>query len=144
MRADVNAKNHHGDDLIVPTRVAINFTVASEDVSPIGFQVAGADGHVAGVVTDLWVDRAEVMFRYYEVELAPDAGSGKVLLPVNFSRVDFGAKRINVKAIGEKQFGGVPRTRDADKITLLEEEKITAYYGAGTLYATPLRSEPLL
>jgi photosynthetic reaction center H subunit len=26
---------------------------------------------------------------------------------------------------------------------LLEEEKITAYYGAGTLYATPDRQEPL-
>jgi photosynthetic reaction center H subunit len=29
-------------------------------------------------------------------------------------------------------------------VTKLEEEKITAYYGAGTLYATPERSEPLI
>jgi len=29
-------------------------------------------------------------------------------------------------------------------VTLLEEEKITAYFGAGTLYADPSRSEPLL
>jgi len=27
---------------------------------------------------------------------------------------------------------------------LLEEEKVTAYYGAGTLYATAERQEPLL
>jgi len=27
---------------------------------------------------------------------------------------------------------------------MLEEEKITAYYGAGTLYATPERQEPLI
>ena len=27
---------------------------------------------------------------------------------------------------------------------VLEEEKITAYFGAGTLYATPERQEPLL
>jgi photosynthetic reaction center H subunit len=26
---------------------------------------------------------------------------------------------------------------------MLEEEKIAAYYGAGTLYATPERQEPL-
>jgi photosynthetic reaction center H subunit len=28
-------------------------------------------------------------------------------------------------------------------VTLLEEEKIMAYYGAGTLYATPDIQEPL-
>jgi photosynthetic reaction center H subunit len=37
----------------------------------------------------------------------------------------------------------VPRTRSDAQITLLEEEKISAYYGAGTLYATPDRQEPL-
>ncbi|MEY3461886.1 MAG: hypothetical protein RLZZ03_1539, partial [Pseudomonadota bacterium] len=29
------------------------------------------------------------------------------------------------------------------QVTLLEEEKIMAYYGAGTLYATPDIQEPL-
>jgi photosynthetic reaction center H subunit len=29
-------------------------------------------------------------------------------------------------------------------VTFLEEEKICAYYGAGTLYAHPSRMEPLL
>jgi photosynthetic reaction center H subunit len=38
----------------------------------------------------------------------------------------------------------VPGTRTPDAVTRLEEEKICAYYGAGTLYATPLRAEPLL
>jgi len=27
---------------------------------------------------------------------------------------------------------------------MLEEEKVMAYYGAGTLYATPSRAKPLL
>ena len=31
----------------------------------------------------------------------------------------------------------------AQEITLLEEEKVSAYYGAGTLYATPHRQEPI-
>jgi photosynthetic reaction center H subunit len=40
------------------------------------------------------------------------------------------------------QFANVPQTRSSTQITLLEEEKICAYYGAGTLYATPDRQEP--
>jgi photosynthetic reaction center H subunit len=38
----------------------------------------------------------------------------------------------------------VPKTKSQYQITMLEEEKISAYYGAGTLYATPARQEPLL
>jgi len=33
--------------------------------------------------------------------------------------------------------------RNPDQITLLEEEKVSAYYGAGTLYATSHRQEPI-
>jgi photosynthetic reaction center H subunit len=29
-------------------------------------------------------------------------------------------------------------------VTLLEEDKISGYYGGGTLYADPSRSEPIL
>jgi photosynthetic reaction center H subunit len=38
----------------------------------------------------------------------------------------------------------VPALKSPDRVTLLEEEKIMAYYGAGTLYATADRQEPLL
>ena len=41
------------------------------------------------------------------------------------------------------QFANVPQLRDPDQITLLEEEKISAYYGAGLLYATNDIQEPL-
>jgi len=37
-----------------------------------------------------------------------------------------------------------PTLANPDQVTMLEEEKITAYYGGGTLYATPARSEPLI
>ena len=109
-------------------------------MDPRGLPVMGADGEVAGTVTDMWVDRMEMMFRYIEVELA---GSGRhVLLPTTFARI----KRdgIQVHALLAHQFGNVPQTRHPEQITLLEEEKITAYYGAGTLYATPERQEPIL
>jgi photosynthetic reaction center H subunit len=49
-----------------------------------------------------------------------------------------------VKAILGHQFADVPGTRQPDLVTMLEEEKIMAYYGGGTLYADPERQEPLV
>ena len=143
MRADETDKAHDGGDLIVPFRVATNFSLVAGAPSPIGLAVVGADGILGGTVKDLWVDRAESILRYYEVALR-DAPSTSVLLPVTFSKVDFRKRRVNVAALLGSQLKGVPMTRSPDKVTLLEEEKITAYYGAGTLYATPQRAEPLI
>lgn len=140
MRADRPDADAHGAPKIVPLRVAADHGVASKDVDPRGLPVFGADGEVAGQVADLWVDRMEMMFRYIEVELA---GSGRhVLLPVTFARIK--RDRIEVHALLAHQFANVPTTRNPEQITLLEEEKITAYFGAGTLYATPERQEPIL
>jgi len=139
-RADKPDLTADGRVKIVPLRADPEFTVAGEDPDPRGFAVIGADGNVAGKVTDAWVDRSEVLFRYFEV----DVGGRRVLLPVNFSRVDAEGKRIKVASILAAQFAGVPGTKAKDSITMLEEEKVMAYYGAGTLYATPQRAEPLL
>jgi photosynthetic reaction center H subunit len=51
---------------------------------------------------------------------------------------------VTVKALKASQFAGVPATKDPDRVTLLEEDKIAGYYGGGTLFATPQRSEPLI
>lgn len=135
-----------GAPRIVPLRVASDFKVAPKDVDPRGLPVLGADLYVGGVVRDIWVDRSEVLFRYLEVEVAAPADSpsarNTVLLPINFSRIS--SRQIMVDSIMARDFAHVPRTRDADVITLLEEEKVVAYYGAGTLYADPQRAEPLL
>ena len=61
---------------------------------------------------------------------------------MNFTRVS--GRQVSVASILGRQFAQVPVTRDPDLVTLLEEDKIMAYYGAGTLYATPQRQEPLL
>ena len=45
---------------------------------------------------------------------------------------------------GLAQFSDVPGTKSRTEITLLEEDKICAYYGGGHLYATPDRAQPLL
>lgn len=138
-RADHPDMTHEGQVKIVPLRAATDHGVAVQDVDPRGLPVYGADGEVAGSVKDLWVDRSEMMFRYIEVDL-PNGRS--VLLPVNFSRIR--KNGIFVHALLAAQFANVPGTRDPEQITLLEEEKITAYFGAGLLYATPQRQEPLL
>ncbi|MBG0797788.1 photosynthetic reaction center subunit H [Methylocystis sp. L43] len=142
LRADVPEKMHDGRDLIAPLRIATNFAVSSEDPNPIGMEVVAADRRIAGVIKDAWVDRAEDFLRFYEVTLSE--GRGDVLLPVPFAKVDGARRQIHVEAILADQFANVPRTRNPDQVTLLEEEKIAAYYGAGTLYATPARVEPLL
>lgn len=142
LRADVPDMTADGIPCIVPVRVAPEFGVSAHDPDPRGLPVIGADGAVAGVVRELWVDRAEVIFRYLEVEVPIVGGSRRVLLPFGFARVS-GAK-VQVRSILASQFAAVPALRDPNQITLLEEEKILAYYGGGTLYATAARQEPLL
>ena len=126
----------------MPLRVATNFAVSPDNVSPIGFDVVGADGEKAGVIKDVWVDRAESILRYYEVELA--SGAKSVLLPHNFANVSSRRRTVDVKAILASQFAAVPALRAPDQVTALEEEKVMAYYGGGTLYATAERADPLL
>jgi photosynthetic reaction center H subunit len=141
-RADVVDTTIDGDARIVPLRAAPGFEVSAADPDPRGMPVFGADGAVAGTVRDLWVDRAEAIFRYLEVELAGQGGTRHVLLPVNFSRI--GRDRVKVRSVLAGQFAQVPGTRLPDAVTLLEEERIMAYFGGGTLYATADRQEPLL
>jgi len=137
-RADI-PDMHEGEAKIVPLRLAADHGVAPRDVDPRGLPVIGADGKEAGRVGDLWIDRCEMMFRYLEVRLP---AGGRVMLPVMFSRIR--KHEVRVDALLASQFGNVPALKRTDQITMLEEEKISAYYGAGTLYATPSRQEPLV
>lgn len=142
MRADVPDMDLHGHPIIRPLRVLDGFDVSKNDTDPRGLPVLGTDNKVAGKVVDMWVDTCEMMFRFVEVELNAESGGRRVLLPVPFARI----KRDSVKAhsIYAAQFAKVPATKSPDQVTLLEEEKISAYYGGGTLYADPMRAEPLL
>ncbi len=158
LRTDTPERNAEGALLIVPLRNAPGCAVSARDPDPRGLPVVGADGRVAGTVVDLWIDRAEIVFRYLEVELpvadqravgVMDGAAGgvpavgrRVLLPMNFSRID--KQKVRVRSILASQFAQVPATREPDAVTRLEEDKIMGYYGGGTLYATPSRQEPLL
>lgn len=184
-REDVPELNIDNVPCIVPLRLAEGTFLEPRDPDPRGMTVIGADREIAGVVTDVWVDRAEALIRYLEVEIAaPDAvatsptvvtvtpvaaisPSGapvpgalvetativsapstaprkRVLLPMPFCLVNQQRGRVTVSAILGSQFADVPATKSLDQVTKLEEDRIVGYYGAGTLYATPARQEPLL
>jgi photosynthetic reaction center H subunit len=139
-RADVPELTGHGHPRLRPLRATPEFDVSSKNRDPRGVPVIGADGVAGGTVSDLWIDTGEGFFRYLEVALAD--GSRRVLLPITFSRIKRDA--VYVKAILGHQFAHVPPLKSDDQITLLEEEKVMAYYGAGLLYAEPSRTESLI
>lgn len=143
-RRDVPDLNMHGKPKIVPMRVAEGFHVDSHDPDPRGMAVLGADGEEAGQVSELWVDLVEPMLAYYEVSLTEQMGGRRVLLPVNFARLNRGQRNIRVKSIYAHQFADVPAIASDSQITALEEDKVCAYYGGGTLYADAQRQEPII
>jgi photosynthetic reaction center H subunit len=153
-----------GGAAIVPMRVARSITVdAGPD--PRGWRVLGADGGVAGKITDLWVDRADLMVRYLELELGsdaprlpaaseagaePEAGAegesrpNARLIPIAMLSLHENTKAVRVKALRSEQFVLVPTTEKRDVITLDEEERVSAFYAGGWFYAEPKRREPLV
>ena len=141
-RADIPDMTVHGEPRIVPMRVAQNFYIEPRDPDPRGMPVLGADDGFAGTVVDVWVDRGEPCVRYLEVEVA--ANGRRVLLPFAVCKVNGRKGTVRTKAILGAQFANVPGTKQADEVTLLEEDQIMAYFAGGYLYATPERSRPLV
>jgi photosynthetic reaction center H subunit len=138
-RADVTDQMWDGADKITPLRITPEYALSDNDTDPRGLPVIGCDGEVGGTASDLWIDKAEVVFRFLEMRTA---GGRTVLVPMNFLRIK--RDSVQVKSIKGEHFALVPGTASPDRITLLEEEKIFGYYGAGTLYADPSRTEPLV
>lgn len=141
MRAKRPDVLHDGSPKIVPLRLAPDYGVMKGGPDPRGQKVYGADGRPAGVVSDLWVDRMEFLVRYLEVELK---GGRKVLVPQAMSDISRTRGTVKVSAVLASQFAGAPDLENPDQITLYEEERICGYFGAGYLYATPQRAEPIL
>jgi photosynthetic reaction center H subunit len=145
-RANVPDQMVNGDPKIVPFRVATNFAINESDRDPRGMALIGGNGVTVGTIKDVWIDRSEILIRYLEAELSAAGGKPgrSILVPMNFARIDRNRGTVKVKALMGSQFGNVPALANPDQVTLLEEEKVTAYYGAGTLYSDPSRAEPLL
>lgn len=158
-REDVPELTMEDIPCIVPLRVTPATTLAARDPDPRGMNVIGCDREIGGVVVDVWVDRAEAIVRYLEVEVAAPVPTGpvvvgaeavapvaakRVLLPLPFALIDKPRGRVNVHAILGSQFADVPTLANPDQVTKREEDRIVGYYGGGMLYATPARQEPLL
>ena len=60
------------------------------------------------------------------------------------SRIDGQDGEVRVRSVTAEQFLRAPALASADQITMLEEEKVQAYFTGGTLYAHKGRTEPLL
>lgn len=140
-RANTPDLTIEGTAKIVPLRVATNFGCDARDGDPRGYTIIGADNASAGTVTDVWVDRSETIIRYLEANVG---GNRRVLVPINFARIDKRRKQVKVHALKASQFAAVPQIANPDQVTLLEEDKVCAYFGGGLLYATPSRAEPWL
>lgn len=141
VRPDVADLDFHGEPKISPLSMAEGYGVSDKDPDPRGMPVWGADGEQAGVVRDLWIDRGEALFRYVDVEVPTADGSRRVLVPMPFAKVS--RDGVTVNALLASQFAGAPAVRAGDRITMAEEERLAAYFGAGTLYAEPRRAEAL-
>lgn len=148
-----------GHARLSPLSATPGFWLEERDPDPRGMTVIGADGEAAGTIVDIWLDRAEYVARYFEVELeaAPvrrnpangdlesgSVGGHRVLLPVNFSQINAANRTVRVVSILASQFAGVPTLANPGIITLAEEDRICGYYGGGYLYATAARQESVL
>ncbi len=142
LRTDAPDLTVEGLPRIVPLRVANTFHLDRRDPDPRGMSVVGGDGVEGGIVRDAWVDRSESLLRYLEVEVL---GTGRrVLLPMGFAVIEGKRGIVRVRSILGSQFASVPALSNPERITLLEEERVMAYFGSGILYATPERQEPFL
>jgi len=140
-RGDVPELDGHGHPKIVPMGQTEAYRV-SAGRDPRGLPVVAGDGEVVGTISDMWIDAPEQLVRYLEIELDADHGGGTRLVPMTFSKV--GWKKVTINSIFGKHFADVPVTKSGNQITKLEEELISAYYGAGILYASEKRFGPML
>ena len=139
-RRDVPELDGHGHPKIVPMSAAEGFSV-SAGRDPRGLPVVAGDGEIVGKITDMWIDEPEQLVRYLELELDSKWGSGTRLLPMTFARIR--SDRVSVHALYGKHFATIPTVASPRQVTLLEEDKISGYYGGGKLYAGD-RQEPRL
>ena len=170
-----------GTPKIVPLKHNPDFYPCDGDDDPRGMTVFGADGQAVGTVKDLWIDKADLIARYLEVELsgggaapapapapaaaegdeaaapAPAAAAKTAMLPREFMRVrgpnSFFSKLLGVapkqpgiyvSALNAEHFQKVPAVKSDKQITAMEEERITAYFGGGRLYATKAHEGPMI
>lgn len=150
-RAKYPDLTYDGRPRIVPIGDSHEMIVSPQDPQLIGWPVVAADKATVGKVTDIWVDQAEHIIRYLEVEtttgkkvLAPMMVAvvhGNSLIDALLPIIQDKPKFVEIDAITSAQFEDVPALETPGIITRYEEDRIQAYFGGGYMYATPERSE---
>ncbi|MFK7994710.1 MAG: photosynthetic reaction center subunit H [Granulosicoccus sp.] len=159
-RSDHPDMTTEGEPRIVPlsTLPEDEFFVARKSTDPRGMDVRACDGKLVGKISDIMLDRMEMLPRYYKVDL----DSGKtVLLPMMYMTIkkkleapaegsmtermiDGHAKEVRVVSLNSAQFENVPLCNNDSVVTLLEEDKIQAYYGGAHVYGSRERTESFI
>jgi photosynthetic reaction center H subunit len=143
MRPDVpDAMFEDGTPRIVPMRADKAIYIDKLGLDPRGMKVIAADRKVAATVSDMWVDKSDMLVRYLELDVPSATGPLHVLVPMPACNV--GASTVSISAILSTQFAQAPLIKNPHVVTQLEEEMISAYFAAGRLYATPERQEPFI
>ncbi|MDP3503406.1 MAG: PRC-barrel domain-containing protein [Myxococcales bacterium] len=102
---------------------------------PRGWDVVGGDDELAGKVKDIWVDRANMLVRYLEVELGEGTGAtGTRLIPMPLIRLSSDTRRVEVSAILAKHFGQVPSLKNPARVDVMEE-LVSAFCAGGKRFA---------
>jgi len=152
-----------GRDMIVPMRLEPGYSIIEQDPDPRGLDVVGCDGASGGTISDVWIDRSDHLIRYFEItqsggapsaptpgveggaeDTAPAAGASITLVPYNFAHIVTSKGQVRVNALTGAQIAAAPGPKNPDQVTMREEDRISAYFGGGYLYATPERAEPLI
>jgi photosynthetic reaction center H subunit len=141
-RLDVPELTREGAPMIVPLREAEGYDIANGSRDPRGMPVIAADDQTVGTIEDIWVDRADQVVRYLEVDL--EGGHGRRLVPVPAARMSIDHDEWKVESILAEHFPNVPEIKTDGQITALEEERIMAYFAGGRRYAKPSRLEPVI
>ena len=140
-RRDAPELDGHGHPKIVPMGQTEDFRVtAGRD--PRGLPVQAGDGVVVGGISDMWIDQPEQLVRFLEIALAEEFGGGTRLVPIQMAKIK--RDRVKINSIYGHHFADVPTSASPRQVTMLEEEKIMAYYAGGVLYASTDRQEPAL
>ena len=129
-RRDLPELDGHGKPKLQPMKNVEGFEV-SAGKDPRGLDLISADKKVVGKITDLWVDVPEQLVRYLEVELS---NKTSCLVPIPLAKIN--TDSVSVNSLYGKHFPNVPKIKSKKQVTMLEEEKISAFIGGGNLYAS--------
>ncbi|XBQ15409.1 MAG: photosynthetic reaction center subunit H [Oceanicaulis sp.] len=136
-REDVADLNKEGDPKLASMLREPEYSILEGCPDPRGWPVQGGDQVRAGAVRDIWFNRAEFFPRYMEVE----SEAGDYLLPIFFAVIDSELELVIVRDMPGERLSNAPFRRHDDRITLLEEDKVNAFFAGGRFYGNSPRGK---